>query len=49
MSSAHAEDGSQKRKSRLEIGYVLFIDIASHSKLTSEEESEAEIPKPVES
>ena len=34
-------DDSQKRKSRLEIGHVLFIDIAGYSKLTTEEESEA--------
>jgi hypothetical protein len=34
-------DDSQKRKSRLEIGYVLFIDIAGYSKLTTGEESEA--------
>ena len=36
-------DDSQKRKSRLEIGHVLFIDIAGYSKLTTEEESETEI------
>lgn len=34
-------DDQQKRKSRLEIGHVLFIDIAGYSKLTTEEESEA--------
>jgi class 3 adenylate cyclase len=34
-------DDSQKRKSRLEIGHVLFIDIAGYSKLTTEKESEA--------
>src|SRR5437773_11379865 len=34
-------DDSQKRKSRLEIGHVLFIDIAGYSTLTTEEESEA--------
>ena len=34
-------DDSQKRKSRLEIGQVLFIDIAGYSTLTTEEESEA--------
>jgi hypothetical protein len=34
-------DDSQKRKSRLEIGHVLLIDIAGYSKLTTEEESEA--------
>ncbi len=34
-------DDSQKRKSRLELGHVLFIDIAGYSKLTTEEESEA--------
>ena len=33
-------DDSQQRKSRLEIGHVLFIDIARYSKLTTEEESE---------
>jgi hypothetical protein len=32
---------SQKRKSPLEIGHVLFIDIAGYSKLATEEESEA--------
>src|SRR6266536_968643 len=37
-------DDSQKRKSRLEIGHVLFIDIAGYSTLTTEEESEA-LPK----
>lgn len=37
-------DDSQKRKSRLELGHVLFIDIAGYSKLTTEEESEA-LPK----
>ena len=36
-------DDSQKRKSRLEIGHVLFIDIAGYSTLTTEEESETEI------
>jgi hypothetical protein len=36
-------DDSQKRKSRLERGHVLFIDIAGYSKLTTEEESETEI------
>ena len=30
-------DDSQKRKSRLEIGHVLFIDIAGYSKLTTED------------
>jgi hypothetical protein len=34
-------DDLQRRKSRLEIGHVLFIDIAGYSKLTTEEESEA--------
>ena len=34
-------DDSQKRKSRLEIGHVLFIEIAGYSKLTTEEELEA--------
>jgi hypothetical protein len=34
-------DDSQKRKSRLEIGHVLFIDVAGYSKLTTEDESEA--------
>jgi hypothetical protein len=34
-------DDSQKRKSRLELGHVLFIDIAGYSTLTTEEESEA--------
>jgi len=34
-------DDSQKRKSRLEIGHVLFIDIAGYSTLTTEEQSEA--------
>jgi hypothetical protein len=34
-------DDSEKRKSRLELGHVLFIDIAGYSKLTTEEESEA--------
>src|SRR5438034_106717 len=34
-------DDSQKRKSMLEIGHVLFIDIAGYSTLTTEEESEA--------
>ena len=29
-----------QRKSRLEIGHVLFIDIARYSKITTEEESE---------
>ena len=37
-------DDSQKRKSRLELGHVLFIDIAGYSKITTEEESEA-LPK----
>ena len=32
-----------QRKSRLEIGHVLFIDNAGYSKLTTEEESETEI------
>ena len=32
-----------QRKSRLEIGHLLFIDIASYSMLTTEEESETEI------
>jgi hypothetical protein len=36
-------DDSQKRKSRLELGHVLFIDTAGYSKLTTEEESETEI------
>ena len=34
-------DDSQKRKSRLETGHVLFIDVAGYSKLTTEDESEA--------
>ena len=34
-------DDSQKRKSRLGLGHVLFIDIAGYSKLTTKEESEA--------
>ena len=34
-------DESRKRKSRLEIGHVLFIDIAGYSTLTTEQESEA--------
>ena len=32
-----------QRKSRLEIGHVLFIDNAGYSKLTTEDESETEI------
>ena len=36
-------DDSQKRKSRLELGHVLFIDIAGYLTLTTEEESETEI------
>ena len=36
-------DDSRKRKSRLEIGHVLFIDSARHSKLATEDESETEI------
>jgi hypothetical protein len=31
----------QKRKLRLEIGHVLFIDIVGYSKLTTDEQSEA--------
>ncbi len=34
-------DDLQKRKSRLELGHVLFIEIAGYSKLTTEEELEA--------
>ena len=33
-------DDSQKRKSRLEIGHVLFIDIAGYSKLLLKQQSE---------
>ena len=36
-------DDSQQRKSRLEIGHVLFIEIAGYSTLTTEEESEASL------
>ena len=36
-------DDSQKRNSRLELGHVLFIDIAGYSTLITEEESETEI------
>jgi len=42
-------DDSQKRKTRLEIGHVLFIDIAGYSTLTTEEESEKPRSKPVDS
>jgi len=34
-------DDSQKRKSRLELGHVLFIHVTGYSKLTTKEESEA--------
>jgi hypothetical protein len=33
--------GFTQRKSRLELGHVLFIEIAGYSKRTTEEESEA--------